>query len=135
MIEQAIAVIRATGAVTGTPNLLMMLAGAYVKVGRAGDGLDRLAEAAQIIERPMNDTARPSYIVCEAICWMPQAIYPGPSELSSGSLDSEAARRKTVRITRLDRLGAPHVQTRQARRSPRSSRADLQLVHRRIWCA
>ena len=50
LIEQGMAGIRATGAVIGTPNLLMMLAGAYAKVGRASDGLDCLAEAAQIIE-------------------------------------------------------------------------------------
>jgi tetratricopeptide (TPR) repeat protein len=50
LINEAITVIRATGAVTGTPNLLMMRAGASAKVGQPADGLDCLIEAAEIIE-------------------------------------------------------------------------------------
>jgi class 3 adenylate cyclase/predicted ATPase len=50
LITQGMARIRATGAVTGTPNLLMMLAGAYARLGNPIDGLNCLAEAAQIIQ-------------------------------------------------------------------------------------
>ena len=50
LITEALGAIRATGAVTGTPDLLMMMAGAYAKLGRPGDGLNCLAEAAEIIE-------------------------------------------------------------------------------------
>jgi len=39
-----------TGAVTGTPDLLMMLAGAYAALSKPADGLNCLAEAAQIID-------------------------------------------------------------------------------------
>jgi class 3 adenylate cyclase/tetratricopeptide (TPR) repeat protein len=51
LITEAMAGIRATGAVTGTPNMLMMLAGAYARLGKPVDGLSCLAEAAEIIER------------------------------------------------------------------------------------
>jgi class 3 adenylate cyclase/tetratricopeptide (TPR) repeat protein len=50
LITEAMAGIRATGAVTGTPNMLMMLAGAYARLGKPVDGLNCLAEAAEIIE-------------------------------------------------------------------------------------
>jgi class 3 adenylate cyclase/tetratricopeptide (TPR) repeat protein len=50
LITEALTAIRATGAVTGTPDLLMMIAGACAKVGRPGDGLNYLAQAADIIE-------------------------------------------------------------------------------------
>ena len=50
LIAEALAAIRATGAVTGTPDILMMMARAYAKLGRPGDGLNCLAEAAEIIE-------------------------------------------------------------------------------------
>jgi class 3 adenylate cyclase/tetratricopeptide (TPR) repeat protein len=50
LITQGMAGIRATGAVTGTPNMLMMLAGAYARLGKPVDGLNCLAEAAEIIE-------------------------------------------------------------------------------------
>lgn len=50
LITQALTAIRATGAVTGTPDILMMMAGAYAKLGRHSDGLNCLAEAAEIIE-------------------------------------------------------------------------------------
>jgi tetratricopeptide (TPR) repeat protein len=49
LIAQGMARIRGTGAVTGTADLLMMLAGAHGKLGKHGDGLTCLAEAAQII--------------------------------------------------------------------------------------
>ena len=49
LITRGMAGIRATGAVTGTPDLLMMLAGAYARLGKPVDGLNCLAEAAQII--------------------------------------------------------------------------------------
>jgi class 3 adenylate cyclase/tetratricopeptide (TPR) repeat protein len=50
LIIRGMAGIRTTGAVTGTPNLLMMLAGAYARLGKPVDGLNCLSEAAQIIE-------------------------------------------------------------------------------------
>ena len=50
LITQGMAQIRATGAVTGAPDLLMMLAAAYGRLARQGDGLNCLAEAAQIID-------------------------------------------------------------------------------------
>jgi len=49
LITQGLAGIRATGAVTGTPNMLMMLAGAYARLGKPVDGLNCLAEAEEII--------------------------------------------------------------------------------------
>jgi predicted ATPase len=50
LITLGMAGVRATGAVTGTPSLLMMLARAYARLGKPADGLNCLAEAAQIIE-------------------------------------------------------------------------------------
>ena len=50
LITRGIAGIRATGAVAGTPAALMVLAGAYARLGQPVDGLNCLAEAAQIIE-------------------------------------------------------------------------------------
>jgi len=49
-ITQAMTRIRATGAVTGGPDLLMMLAEAHNSLGKPGDALNCLTEAAQIIE-------------------------------------------------------------------------------------
>jgi predicted ATPase len=42
--------IRATGAVTGTPTLLVEFGGACARLGQPVEGLDCLADAAQIIE-------------------------------------------------------------------------------------
>jgi class 3 adenylate cyclase/tetratricopeptide (TPR) repeat protein len=50
LITRGMAGVRATGAVTGTPNLLMMLAAAYARLGQPVNGLNCLAETAQIIE-------------------------------------------------------------------------------------
>ncbi|HEY3679053.1 MAG TPA: AAA family ATPase, partial [Bradyrhizobium sp.] len=50
LINKALSAIRATGAVTGTPDLLMMIAGACAKLGKLDDGLNCLTEAAEIIE-------------------------------------------------------------------------------------
>ena len=50
LITRGMAGIRATGAVSGTSGLLMMLAWAYARLGQPVDGLNCLAEAAQIIE-------------------------------------------------------------------------------------
>jgi predicted ATPase len=50
MISQGMAKVRATGAVTGIPTLLMILAEAHARLGRPADGLNCLAEAAAIIE-------------------------------------------------------------------------------------
>jgi predicted ATPase/class 3 adenylate cyclase len=50
LITGGMAGIRATGAVTGTPTLLVESARAYARVGQPVDGLSCLAEAAQIIE-------------------------------------------------------------------------------------
>jgi tetratricopeptide (TPR) repeat protein len=50
LISRGLTGIRATGAVTGTPNLLMILAAAYARLGKPADGLNCLSEAAQIIE-------------------------------------------------------------------------------------
>jgi predicted ATPase len=50
LINQALTAIRATGAVTGTADLLVMIAGACAKVGKPGGGLNCLTEAAAIIE-------------------------------------------------------------------------------------
>jgi class 3 adenylate cyclase/tetratricopeptide (TPR) repeat protein len=51
LISEGLTGIRATGAVTGTPNLLMILAEAYARLGRPAEGLNCLAETAQIIEK------------------------------------------------------------------------------------
>jgi class 3 adenylate cyclase/tetratricopeptide (TPR) repeat protein len=50
LINQALTAIRATGAVTGTADLLVMIADACAKVGKPGAGLNSLTEAAAIIE-------------------------------------------------------------------------------------
>jgi tetratricopeptide (TPR) repeat protein len=50
LITRGIAGIRATGAVASTPTLLVLLAWAYAGLGQPVDGLNCLAEAAQIIE-------------------------------------------------------------------------------------
>ena len=50
LIADGLAAIRATGAVTGVPSLLMFLAEAYAKSGKPDDGLNCLPEAARIIE-------------------------------------------------------------------------------------
>jgi predicted ATPase len=50
LITQGMAGIRATGAATGTPTLLVESARAYARLGQPVDGLNCLAEAAQIIE-------------------------------------------------------------------------------------
>jgi len=50
LITRGIAGMRATGSVSGTPGALVMLARAYAMVGQPADGLNCLAEAAQIIE-------------------------------------------------------------------------------------
>jgi predicted negative regulator of RcsB-dependent stress response len=42
--------VRATGAVLGTPQFLVLLAEAYAKLGRTVEGMNHLSEAAQIIE-------------------------------------------------------------------------------------
>jgi predicted ATPase len=49
-ITRGIAEVRATGAVAGMPAALMMLAWAHARLGQPVDGLNCLAEAAQIIE-------------------------------------------------------------------------------------
>ena len=49
LISRGMAEIRATGAIAGTPGLLMMLAGTYGSLGQPVDGLNCLAEAAQIM--------------------------------------------------------------------------------------
>ncbi|MBR0798117.1 AAA family ATPase [Bradyrhizobium jicamae] len=50
LIEQAAKTIQTTGAVTGTPDLLMMRAGTYAALERPADGLSCLAEAEQIMQ-------------------------------------------------------------------------------------
>jgi class 3 adenylate cyclase/tetratricopeptide (TPR) repeat protein len=50
LISQGLAAVRATEAVSGTPNVLMRLAEAYAKLRRQAEGLSCLGEAAQIIE-------------------------------------------------------------------------------------
>jgi tetratricopeptide (TPR) repeat protein len=50
LISEGLAAVRATEAVSGTPNMLMRLAEAYAKLGRPAEGLSCVAEAAQIIE-------------------------------------------------------------------------------------
>jgi tetratricopeptide (TPR) repeat protein len=50
LITRGIAGLRATGAVSGMPAALMGLALAYARIGQPVDGLNCLAEAAQIIE-------------------------------------------------------------------------------------
>ena len=49
-ITQAMTRVRDTGAVTGGPDLLMMLAEAHNSMGKPGEGLNCLAQAAEIIE-------------------------------------------------------------------------------------
>jgi tetratricopeptide (TPR) repeat protein len=51
LITRGLTAVRATGAISGTPNVLIRLAEAYAKLGRPAEGLNCLAEAAQIIER------------------------------------------------------------------------------------
>lgn len=51
MIAQGLAGVRATGAITGIPNLLMFLAEAYGRLGQPVDGLNCLPEAAEIITK------------------------------------------------------------------------------------
>ncbi|WP_426441987.1 AAA family ATPase [Bradyrhizobium genosp. P] len=50
LLEQASKTIQTTGAVTGTPDLLIMLAGTYAALDRPADGLNCLAEAERIIQ-------------------------------------------------------------------------------------
>jgi tetratricopeptide (TPR) repeat protein len=50
LVSEGLAAVRATEAVSGTPNMLMRLAEAYAKLGRPAEGLSCVAEAAQIIE-------------------------------------------------------------------------------------
>jgi predicted ATPase len=50
LFTRGMAGIRATGAVTSTPTLLVELARAYARLGQPVDGLNCLDEAAQIIE-------------------------------------------------------------------------------------
>ena len=50
LLTQGLAAVRATGAVVNTPLLLMCLAEAYAMLGQPVEGLNSLAEAAQIIE-------------------------------------------------------------------------------------
>src|SRR5260370_19124972 len=49
LLTQGLAAIRATGAVVHTPLLLIWLAEAHAMLGQPGEGLNCLAEAAQII--------------------------------------------------------------------------------------
>lgn len=51
LIAQGLAGVRATGAITGIPNLLMFLAEAYGRLGQPVDGLNCLPEAAEIIAK------------------------------------------------------------------------------------
>src|SRR6516162_2539096 len=50
LLTQGLTAVRATGAVTGTPRLYIWLAGAHALLGQVVEGLNCLAEAAQIIE-------------------------------------------------------------------------------------
>jgi predicted ATPase len=50
LVTQGIAGLRATGAVAGMPGALITLAFAYARLGQPVDGLNCLAEAAEIIE-------------------------------------------------------------------------------------
>lgn len=50
LLQRGLAAIRATGAVAGTPRLLTELGNAHARLGRPGDGLGYLAEAAGIVE-------------------------------------------------------------------------------------
>jgi predicted ATPase len=50
LLTEGLSVLRATGAVTHTPLALMLLAVTYAKVGPPDEGLNCLAEAAQLIE-------------------------------------------------------------------------------------
>ena len=64
-----IAGIRATGAVASTSTALVVLAWAYARLGQPVDGLNCLAEAAQIIETTdERQKARLCCIGCKAIC-------------------------------------------------------------------
>jgi class 3 adenylate cyclase/tetratricopeptide (TPR) repeat protein len=50
LITKGLSMVRATGAVLGTPSILTKLAEAHRRLGQSGEGLNCLAEAAQIIE-------------------------------------------------------------------------------------
>ena len=118
-ITRGIAGMRATGAVAGISGALMLLAWAYARLGQPVDGLNCLAEAAQIIEttderQPEADVA----FVARRFAECHRRSIRGRAELSSGTRGSEAAERKALGIAGIDQLGAPLVQTGQARRSP-----------------
>jgi predicted ATPase len=49
-LQRGLSMVRATGAVLGTPRTLTYLAEAYAKLARTAEGLNCLAEAEQIIE-------------------------------------------------------------------------------------
>ena len=49
-LKEGLSMVRATGTLTGTPAILIALAGTYAMLGQPVEGLNYLAEAAQIIE-------------------------------------------------------------------------------------
>ena len=108
---------RATGAVINTSIVLMWLAEAYAKAGQPADGLNCLAEAAQIIE------------TTDERCYEAE-LHRLRGDLLNATGDSSAAERsyhqalavaKLQTAKRLElqiaQLGAPLVQTGQTRRS------------------
>ena len=68
LLTQGLAELRATGAVVNTPMLLTWLAEAHAMLGQPAEGLNCLAEAAQIIETTEERATKPSCIGCRAIC-------------------------------------------------------------------
>ena len=100
-----------------TPGLLTLLAEAHARLGNPVEGLNCLAEAAQIIETTDERSARPSCIGCVAICSMPQAIKPPPSKAIKRRSPSRNARAQTLRAACRHQPCAPLARPGQARRA------------------
>ena len=131
LLTQGLAAVRATGAVVGTPMLLMWLAEAHAMLGQPVEGLNCLAEAAQIIETTEER-------VDEA------ELHRVRGDLLNATGDRSAAERnyrqaiavaerqsaKLFAIAGIDQPRPALARPGQARGSPRSARPDLRLVHR-----
>jgi hypothetical protein len=82
LLTHGLTAVRATGAVASTPRLYTWLAEAHAMLGQLVEGLNCLAEAAQIIETMGSGTTRLSCIDCAAICCMLRAINLPPRRVT-----------------------------------------------------
>ena len=130
LITQALTAIRATGAITGTPDLLMMMAAAYAKLGRPGDGLNCLAEAAEIIETTDERLSEAELHRLQGDLLHATGDFAG-AELSYRQAIAGARLRnaKLFELRASTCLARLKCKQHRARRSPRYSRANLRLVH------